>query len=361
MDLDAFYVACEKRDRPDLEGRPVIVGPPPAAGPTRGVVLSASYEARRFGVRSAMPAAAAARLCPDAVWVAPSFEKYGRASEEVRTVLRRYSEEVIPFSIDEAAVIVDRPTPEAARDVAASIQQALKEELRLPASLGVSPSRVVAKIATDRAKPGGIVVVAPGEVASFLAPMPVRAVPGVGPKTGERLEAHGVRTIGDLAGQHPSEISRWLGGFGRELVALARGHPEESPLTDLGPRSRSTDHTFLEDVDRWEEIEAAVRRLAESLAESLAQEGLRFGAVGVGFRWQDFNRTQRVRSLTGAQEGPESLAEHARRLAQELWEAEIAGAHRAVRTVSVRAERLVERVQRQARLDDFSKGAVGRS
>ncbi len=354
VDLDAFYVACELRDRPELAGRPVIVGPPPSEGPTRGVVLSASYEARAFGIHSAQPAGQAVRLCPDATWIRPDFAKYERASHEVRELLHRYSEEVVPFSIDEAVVRLDSPSAEEARDVAITIQRELREELHLPASLGVATSRVVAKIATDRAKPGGIVLVLPQDVASFVAPLPVRAVPGIGPKTEELLHRHGIECVGDLASAHPSEVSRWLGAFGRELVELARGTPVEETEVESGPRSRSTDRTLVEDAHRWEEVGPTVRSLAESLADSLQKEGLRYGTVGVTFRWADFARSQRARTLPAAREGPGPLVEQALRLARELWETESARSGRAVRTVSVRAERLTERTQRQGLLDDFA-------
>lgn len=353
VDLDAYYVACELRDRPELRGRPVIVGPPPSERPTRGVVLSASYEARAFGVHSAQPARTAAALCPDAVWIPPEFAKYERISSDVRTLLEHHSDDVVPFSIDEAAVGIYAADPAGARAAAERIQRDLKETLGLPASLGVATTRLVAKIATDRAKPGGIVVVPPDRVAEFVAPLPVRTVPGVGPKTEELLRSHGIRSIGDLAPRRAGEVGRWLGSFGRELVALARGELEEAPRVAAGPRSRSTDRTFDADVDRWEEIEEAVRALAADLAASLDRAGIRYGAVGVALRWADFSRTQRIRALSAAHEGSAILVERAVHLARELWEAERAGKARPVRTVSVRTERLSGRLQHQALLDDF--------
>ena len=356
VDLDAFYVACEVRERPDLRGRPVIVGPPPSGRATRGVVLSASYEARAFGVHSAQPALQAARLCPDAVWVPPDFAKYERASEEVRAVLRRHSPDVIPFSIDEAAVLLELSGPEEARALAETVQRELQEELHLPASIGAATHRLVAKIATDQAKPGGIVVVAPETTAAFVAPLPVRSIPGVGPKTEEVLRRLGFEKIGDLARARPADLRRTLGAFGRDLVALARGEPIEEGESVAGPRSRSSERTFATDVERWEEIEPAVRGLAEELAGSLEKEDLRYGGVGVAFRWADFTRSQRGRALPAAKEGAAPLAERAVRLARELWEAERAGARRAVRTVSVRVERLRERTGKQASLDAFAAG-----
>jgi nucleotidyltransferase/DNA polymerase involved in DNA repair len=353
VDLDAYYVSCEVRERPELKGRPVIVGPPPTEGPTRGVVLSASYEARPSGVRSAMPVAVAARLCPDAVWIPPNFAKYERVAREVRTLLRRHSPTVIPYSIDEAAVILEGVDADEAYRTAEMIQQELKKELSLPSSIGIAPSRAIAKIATDQAKPAGLRLVTGEEASSFLAPLPVRAIPGVGPKTEGILHSHGILTIGDLASRKPSELSRVLGSFAGDLIALARGVPHEEAEGSDEPRSRSTDHTFARDVDRWEEIEACVRNLATELSASLDREDLRYGTVGVAYRWADFSRSQRSRSLGAAREGVVPLTETALRLARELWESERATPHRPVRTVSVRTERLVPRTQRQVVLDDF--------
>jgi DNA polymerase-4 len=353
VDLDAYYVSCELRDRPELRGRPVIVGPPPADGPTRGVVLSASYEARPSGVHSAMPVAVAARLSPEAVWIPPDFEKYERVARDVRAVLRRHASTVIPYSIDEAAVILRGVDAQEARRIAGTIQKELLEELALPASVGIATSRAIAKIATDRAKPAGIRLVLPEEAAAFLAPLPVRAIPGVGPKTEELLHGFGIQTVGDLAGRKPSELTHVLGSFAGELVALARGEPREEPEASEEPRSRSTDHTFARDVDRWEEIEETVRTLAGELAAALDRENLRYGTVGVAYRWADFSRSQRSRSLGAAREGALPLVEAAVRLARELWESERSSRRRPIRTVSVRTERFVPRTQRQVFLDEF--------
>ncbi len=359
VDLDAYYVSCEIRDRPELAQARVLVGPPPAAGPSRGVVLSASYAARTMGVHSAMPAAIAARLCPDAIWIPPDFAKYERISREVRDVLARHAVQVVPYGIDEAAVQVDVASADAARDRAVRLQEEIRRELRLPASIGVATSRIVAKIASDRAKPAGVVVVRPDEVASFLAPLPVRAIPGVGPKTEETLHLHGIATVGELAARSPADLARSLGRFGRDLIQLARGHPVEGPVETWEPHSRSTDRTFGTDIEAWDPIAEAVERMAGDLAESLGRESLRYGSVGVGFRWADFTRTQRVRSLGGAQEGPAALRHAALRLARELWEVDGARGRRPVRTISVRAERLAPRHQRQRRLDEADRPGAG--
>jgi len=354
VDLDAYYVACERRDRPNLGGRPVIVGPPPSDEAGRGVVLSASYEARAFGVRSAMPTRVAARLCPDAVWVPPDFPKYERIATEVRELLRPHASALIPYSIDECVLLVGEVSGEGARELAGRLQRELLEKLGLGASIGIAASRTVAKIASDRAKPGGILLVPPGEVVAFLAPLPVRAIPGVGPRTEEVLARHGIRTIGELAAHRATDLLRDLGGFARELVDLARGVPHEPPEEHGEPRSRSADRTLAEDAQNADEVVAVVRRLAGELARSLETEGVRYGAVVVAFRWSDFERTQRGRTLSASREGSETLVDEAERLARALWGEERGRRRRGVRTVSVRVERLSDRDQRQVSLDDYA-------
>jgi nucleotidyltransferase/DNA polymerase involved in DNA repair len=359
VDLDAYYVSCELVERPELRGQPVIVGRAPTDGPHRGVVLSASYEARAFGVRSALPAVTAARLCPSAVWIAPDFPKYERMAHAVRAILRRFSDDVLPYSIDEAVVALSVGSAEEARDQAVAVQAAIHDELHLPASIGVATYRTVAKIAVDRAKPAGILVVRPDEVAGFLAPLPVRSVPGVGARTEELLQAVGVRTIGDLAHRNPRELERRVGGFARDLIDLARGTPHEATEVASGPRSRSTDRTFDEDAMSWEVVGTALRSLALDLAGSLAREGLRYGSIAVGLRWSDLTRSQRSRALAAAHEGAAPIVETALRLGHELWEAERTRAGRSVRTISVRAEQLTERTQRQRTLAEFTSEPRG--
>jgi DNA polymerase IV (DinB-like DNA polymerase) len=353
VDLDAYYVSCEVRDRPELQGRRVIVGPDPKLGPSRGVVLSASYEARTTGVHSAMPVAQADRLCPDATWVPPDFEKYERVSREVRAFLAQRFEKVTALSIDEAAIPVDLPDAAEAERVARELKSAIAENLHLPCSIGVAPTRTVAKIATDRAKPGGVVVVPPDGVAEFLAPLSVRAVPGIGPKTEALLTEVGITRIGELRSLPPGARRR-LGAFAEELSRLARGESLPSDEEEeRGPRSRSTDLTFDRDTSDEPELRAALDHLADELARSLARERLRYQTVSVALRWENFERSQRSRTLPSHQEGPEALRTAAHRLFEELLEAEGRGRRRRVRTLSVGAEKLLPARDRQSRLDGF--------
>ncbi len=361
VDMDAFYVACELRDRPDLVGRKVVVGPDPRQGPTRGVVLSASYEARKDGVRSAMPAMHAARLSPDAIWLPANFPKYQAVAEEIRAFLRRRSENVLPMSIDEAALRIEAPTAQDVETWGRNLQQDLRQELKLSGSVGISPFRAVAKIASDRAKPGGLVVVAADRTQEFLSPLSVRVIPGVGPKTQEVLKRIGVETIGDIAKQSAEKLRRTLGTFADELRALARGEPSESDdFVDRGPRSRSVDRTFGEDVSDLEELLAATEHLSSELSEALQTERLRYQTVTIAARWADFTRSQKSQSLTAAHEGRETLWEVGRRLLREILRDEAGRGRRGVRTLSVRVERLVPALAQYPTLESFDTASSGR-
>jgi nucleotidyltransferase/DNA polymerase involved in DNA repair len=355
VDMDAFYVSCELRDRPGDQGRPVIVGPSPKIERTRGVVLSASYEARRFGVHSAQPVGEADRRCPEAIWISPDHAKYARISDEVQTWLSARFDPVLAHSIDEFAFDLDVDSTEKARAQAEESQRGLREELGLPCSIGIASHRILAKIASDRAKPGGIVLVPmdPESIAAFLGPLSVRAIPGIGPKTEERLRSLGIERVEDLAGHRRSELRAAVGGWAGELLALSTGHPRPDPAERDGPQSRSTDRTLPEDIDDAAEIEGIVRELSRSLASTLAQERLRYGRGGVGIKWADFTRVTRTRTLPGRVEGAGPLEESAVRLVRELLAEERLGRRRKVRLLSVRVERLAPARHPPPSLDRF--------
>ena len=354
VDMDAFYVSCELRSRPELRGSPVVVGPNPRDGRSRGVVLSASYEARKYGLRSALPVGQAYAMCPSAVWIAPDFPKYSAAAKEVREVLGRFSSEVIPFSIDEAALLVDLPSADAARTMAGEIQKALASELQLPCSIGVAIYRTVAKIATDRAKPGGVCVVPPETTAEFLGPLPVSAIPGVGPKTQAVLEGLGIKTIEDLRSSDPHPLLQRFGVFGEELRALAAGTPREAAEIEVGPpKSRSAERTLAEDSRDLGVLEEVVRELAREAADAVRFDDLRYETVTLRLRWEDFQQVQHGRSLGAAQEGSEPSTRESLRLLRELLQTERAGRDRRVRLVSVRLGGLRPRTGHQRRLDRY--------
>jgi nucleotidyltransferase/DNA polymerase involved in DNA repair len=358
VDMDAFYVSCELRDHPELRGRPVAVGPNPNEGHPRGVVLSASYEARKYGLRSALPVSRAHALCPTAVWIPPDFSKYSTAAAEVREVLRRFSPDVVPFSIDEAAVLVELPDADSAHKIARRVQETLASELQLPCSIGASLYRSVAKIATDRAKPAGICVVDPERTAEFLAPLPVSVIPGVGPKTQGSLEGLGIHTIADLRTVAPQALLRRFGSFGEELRALALGTPREMSEVESGPpKSRSADRTLPEDTLSLDVLDAVVRDLAREAATSVLADGLRYDAVTLRIRWEDFQQIQHGRSLGAAREGSELAVQESQRLLHELLEDERRGRNRKVRLASVRLSGLTPRTGKQRRLDRYLRAS----
>ncbi|HEY7801494.1 MAG TPA: DNA polymerase IV, partial [Dehalococcoidia bacterium] len=221
-DMDAFYASVEQRDRPELRGTPVVVGGSPEG---RGVVAAASYEVRAFGVRSAMPMSRALRLCPEAVRVSPRFDRYGEVSRQVMAVFRQMTPLIEPLSLDEAFLdITEQVNPYGGAEAAA---RWLKTEVRrvtaLNVSIGGGTNKTVAKIASDAGKPDGLLIVPPGGERAFLAPLPIRALWGVGPKAEAALAAAGVHTIRDLASADPGQLERMLGSRGPVLAEMARG------------------------------------------------------------------------------------------------------------------------------------------
>ncbi len=260
IDMDAFYASVEQRDDPQLRGRPVVV----AWRGSRSVVCAASYEARRFGVRSAMPAVRAERLCPQAIFIPPDFTRYRAVSRQVREILKRHTDLIEPLSLDEAYLdVTENKTglPTATR-VARAIREQIREELHLTASAGVAPNKFLAKIASDWRKPDGLFVIQPEEVSSFLTPLPVGRLPGVGKVTEANLEKLAVRTVGDLRALGLLPLEERFGRHGLRLYELARGI-DESPVTpDRPTQSVSTEDTFEQDV-LLSETEPLIRRLAE--------------------------------------------------------------------------------------------------
>ncbi len=259
IDMDAFYASVEQRDAPELRGRPVVV----AWRGARSVVCAASYEARQYGVRSAMPALRAERLCPDAVFVPPDFARYKAVSQQVREIMLRHTDLVEPLSLDEA--YLDVTTPKSAFDSATAIAKAIRaqirEETQLTASAGVAPAKFLAKIASDWRKPDGLFVIRPHEVLDFLTPLPVSRIHGVGKVMDGKLAALGIRTVGELRAHDIHELEARFGRYGRRLSELARGidHGEVKP--DRPTQSISSEDTFATDVP-LEATEATIRDLA---------------------------------------------------------------------------------------------------
>ncbi len=277
IDMDAFYASVEQRDDPQLRGKPVVV----AWRGNRSVVCAASYEARRFGVRSAMPATRAARLCPDAVFVPPDFSRYRAVSRLAREIFRRHTDLVEPLSLDEAYLDVSENKtglPTATR-VARVIREQIREELKLTASAGVAPNKFLAKIASDWRKPDGLFVIQPEDVDRFLLPLPVGRLPGVGKVTEEKLKNLAIQTAADLRKLDLSALEKRFGRYGVRLYELARGIDNSEVIPDRPTQSVSAEDTFEHDVPLTE-TEPMIRRLAE-LAWAASRKELRIARTVV--------------------------------------------------------------------------------
>ena len=292
-DLDAFYAAVAVRDDPGLRGVPLAV----AGSSRRAVVLTASYEARPFGVRSAMPLYQARARCPKLVVVAPDFTRYREASSAVFAILRSHAQAVQGLSLDEAFCDLGELGLEDGLERGRRIKTAVRETVGLSISIGVAANKMVAKIASDEGKPDGLVGVPVGEEAAYLADKPVARLWGIGPKTQVRLNARGIERIGQLAQLDDEQIYRLLGRFGRELRELARGIDGRTVSEDDDVRSISSEETFEHDIATIDELLPIVRTQAGELAQRLHDRGLRAYTVGVKVKLSDFSVVGRQTSL----------------------------------------------------------------
>jgi DNA polymerase IV len=285
IDMDAFYASVEQRDDPQLRGKPVVV----AWLGNRSVVCAASYEARRFGVRSAMPAMRAERLCPEAVFVPPDFPRYRAVSRLTREIFKRHTDLIEPLSLDEAYLdVTENKTalPTATR-VARTIREQIREELHLTASAGVAPNKFLAKIASDWKKPDGLFVIQPEEIDSFLPPLPVGRIPGVGKVTEERLQKLGIRTVGDLRAIELQTLETSFGRYGLRLYELAQGIDNSPVVPDRLTQSISAEDTFERDVP-LSETEPLIRRLAEKAWTASRNESRVARTVVLKLKTSDF-------------------------------------------------------------------------
>lgn len=290
IDMDAFYASVEQRDDPNLQGKPVVV----AWRGNRSVVCAASYEARRFGVRSAMPAIRAERLCPEAIFVPPDFVRYRAVSRLTREIFKRHTDLIEPLSLDEAYLdVTENKTglPTATR-VARAIREEIRQELHLTASAGVAPNKFLAKIASDWKKPDGLFVIQPDEVDAFLLPLPVGRIPGVGKVTEEKLQTFGIRTVSDLRAVEQSILEQRFGRYGTRLYELARGIDNNPVVPDRLTQSISAEDTFERDVP-LSETELLIRRLAEKTWVASRKEARIARTVVLKLKTSDFRTLTR--------------------------------------------------------------------
>lgn len=349
VDMDAFYASVEIRDDPSLAGRPVVVGGSPRA---RGVVSAASYEARRFGIHSAMPMAQAVRLCPQLVIVPGDFSKYHSVSAQVMEVFGRYSPAVEPLSLDEAFLDLTgtlRTLGEPA-DVGRRIKRDIRAATRLTASVGIAPVKFVAKIASDLEKPDGLVVVAPGEVEAFLQPLPIGRLWGVGPRTREALESLGIRTIGNLAAADRKLLVERFGQHGEHLHDLARGRDQREVVPDWEARSYSHEETFARDRADAEFLEGVLLDQAHRVSRRLRRDAVCGRTVQLKLRFSDFRTITRQVTLPSPTADAQAIYRAGRELFTRHWK------HGAVRLIGLGASGIVPAAAREQDLFGESEG-----
>jgi len=319
LDLDAFFAAVEVLENPGLAGKPVLVGGRPEE---RGVVATASYPARAFGVHSAMPMARALRLCPQAIVLPPRHDLYAQYSRRVMEILGQTAPLVEQMSIDEAYLdLTDQVAAwDEAVEIARQIQARTRDEVGLSASLGVAANKLVAKVASDRHKPGGLTVVRPGEEAAFLAPLPARMLLGVGPVTERELAEMGVKTIGDLARLPEDELRTRFGRHGAEMARQARGIDERPVVTEHERKSVSQETTFARDLRDAEALRKHLWQLSQGVAQWLKEEGLAAGTIAIKLRYADFTTLTRQMKLAAPTDDAREIHRAVAILFERAWQ-----------------------------------------
>ncbi|MEV4438631.1 DNA polymerase IV [Streptomyces sp. NPDC049577] len=315
LDMDAFYASVEQASKPSLRGKPVVVG---GIGP-RGVVATASYEARVYGVHSAMATAQARRLCPNAAYLTPRFTLYRQVSDVVMGLLGELSPLVEPLSLDEAFVDLEAggvpPSSAAAREVGERLRRDIRAATGLSGSVGLAGSKMFAKIASEQAKPDGLTLIEPGTELELLGPMSVRTIPGVGPATAEALRRAGITTVAETAEAGEAELVRLLGrAHGAGLYALATGHDDRPVVAERDAKSVSVEDTFAEDVTDRTRVELEIARLADRCVTRLRAAGRSGRTVSIKVRRYDFSTLTRSETLRGPTDDPTVVREAAARL-----------------------------------------------
>jgi DNA polymerase-4 len=294
--MDAFYAAVEQRDRPSLQGRPVVVG---GAPDQRGVVATASYEARRYGLHSAMPAATAQRLCPQAVFLRPRFATYRQVSQQIRAIFRRYTEHIEPLSLDEAYLDVSdcELMHNSASLIAQAIQNAIQNELRLTASAGVSYNKFLAKIASDINKPNGFYLIRPEQGPDFVAALPIGKFHGIGKKTEAKMQQLNIHTGADLKTWPLQKLLQTFGKVGSYYYHIARAIDERPVVNDRAYKSLGSETTFVQDLDRIADMLQQLRNLTAEVVETLQSRRLRPHTLTLKVKYADFQQITRSQTV----------------------------------------------------------------
>ncbi len=297
--MDHFYTAVETRERPELKGKPVVVGADPKGGMGRGVVSTSNYEARKVGIRSGMPISRAYKLCPEAVYLPPNFPLYIRVSNEIMTIARSFADKFEQWGIDEAFLDVSLRAKnfEEAENLARQLKREICQKTGLTTSIGVGSNKLIAKIASDFQKPNGLTVVKENDAENFLSPLPVRKLLWVGRKTEERLKAMGIATIGELARFDPNALSEKFGVAGTQMFLMAHGIDRSEVIERSEVKSISHETTFEEDTAEAKQILSALEALAEEVAEEAMNQHLFFKTVTIKIRYENFETHSRAKTL----------------------------------------------------------------
>jgi DNA polymerase IV (DinB-like DNA polymerase) len=320
VDLDAFYASVETHDNPRLAGLPVVVGADPEGGHGRGVVVACSYEARKAGLRSGMPISRAYRLCPEAVYLRPDFERYPRVSARVMSLLRGHADLMEQVGVDEAFLDVSSrvSSAEEARRLALEIKCDLRERESLSCSIGIGPNKSSAKVASDMQKPDGLTVVPLAEPEKFLAPLPVQVIPGVGKKTRAFMKERKIETIAELQAISGKQLVKWFGKGGVWLWGVAHGKEEIPVRPRVARKSLRVERTFRHDIDNFREVYLQAEQVYHEVFRRLKLEDLEFKTVGIKIRFKNFETYTRERSLTDYSDRLDLILSTVRALLQEF-------------------------------------------
>jgi DNA polymerase IV (archaeal DinB-like DNA polymerase) len=316
VDLDAFFPSVEVREHPELKGKPVVVGADPKEGKGRGVVSSASYEARKYGVRSALPISRAWKLCPNCVYLRPHFDLYIKASNSIMRILKDHADRFEQGGIDEAYLDISSRVKDfdEAGEFAKRLMEEILDKEKLTCSVGVAPNKMVAKIASDYKKPYGLTVVKEEDVKGFLFPLKVRKIPGVGPKTDRRLKELKIETVGDLATVNPEVLTRLFGVWGARLHEYANGIDFGEVVEEYETKSIGREVTFEQDADDKELILSVLDELAEDVHRDVIDNAFRFKTITIKVRYQHFDTHTRAKSLLFPTNDVKILKNNAKRL-----------------------------------------------
>jgi DNA polymerase IV (archaeal DinB-like DNA polymerase) len=352
VDLDAFYVSAEVRDDPSLKGLPVVVGADPEGGKGRGVVVACSYEARKFGLKSGLPISKAYHLCPQATYIPPNWALYERVSDEVMATLRGLADKFEQASIDEAFLDISGRASDvaSARRAALEVKRAVMEKHGLTCSVGVAPNKSAAKVASDMNKPDGLTVVPFDGISSFLAPLPVGVVPGIGKKTQEFLKERGVETIGQLQILDGKQLLSWFGKNGVWLWGVIHGQENTEVRQQEMPKSLSVERTFKVDVADYDQVRLAAKDAASELMRRVTSSGYSYRVGGIKIRFRGFETHTREKTLASHTDSEAALQKTVDDLLDEF---ERTG--RPIRLIGVRVADIQRTTAEPSSLDDWAQ------